>query len=60
MKASAAQLRANDKYKKANTKQYNLILHKVNDEDIITWLEAQENKQGYIKALIREDIKRVR
>lgn len=56
MKASPAQLRANDKYKKANTKQYNLILHKVNDEDIIAWLESKDNKQGYIKELIRKDM----
>lgn len=60
MKTSPAQLRANDKYKKANTKQYNLILHKVNDEDIIAWLESKDNKQGYLKELIREDIKKVR
>lgn len=43
---------------KAATKPYYLKCHKVNDADIIAALEAQENKNGYIKELIRADIKR--
>ena len=58
MKASAAQLRANDRYKKKVMKQYNLILHTVNDADIIEMLDSQDNKQGYIKALIRADLEK--
>ena len=43
-------------YNKENTVQVALRLNKNTDEDIIKWLNNQENKQGYIKYLIREDI----
>lgn len=33
-----------------------LKLNQVNDKDVIDRLEKQENKQGYIKGLIRDDI----
>lgn len=56
MKASPAQLKANDRYKKKMMKQYNLMCHIVNDADVIEMLNSQENKQGYIKALIRADM----
>lgn len=46
------------KYHKKNGKQYHLWLHAKNDADIIKRLDSVENKQGYIKALIRYDIKR--
>lgn len=42
-----------------NTRQYKLKLNKHTDEDIINWLDDHENKQEYIKRLIREDIRRV-
>lgn len=42
-----------------NTRQYKLKLNKRTDEDIINWLDDHENKQEYIKRLIREDIRRV-
>jgi hypothetical protein len=31
-------------------------LHIENDADILTWLDAQDSKQGAIKELIRRDI----
>ena len=34
-----------------------LKLHKKNDAPVIEKLEEEENKQGYIKGLILEDIK---
>lgn len=37
--------------------QIKLKLHKVNDADIIEKLKSVDNKQGYIKQLIREDAK---
>lgn len=46
------------RYHKKNGKQYHLWLHRENDADIIKRLDSVENKQGYIKALIRYDIKR--
>lgn len=38
-------------------KAVSLKLHIEHDADIIAMLEAQDNKNGYIKALIRKDIK---
>lgn len=46
------------KYHKRAGKQYHLWLHLENDADIIKRLDSVENKQGYIKALIRYDTKR--
>lgn len=57
MKSDAAK-RASKKYDQKNTKVVTLKLNKITDEDILAQLEACENKQGYIKDLIRRDIKR--
>lgn len=45
-------------YQKNNTRQVALQLNKLHDADILEHLDKQSNKQGYIKALIRADIKR--
>jgi hypothetical protein len=47
---------AQSKYKKENTKQVALQLNIKTDVDILKKLEEVQNKQGYIKTLIREDI----
>lgn len=49
---------ANTKYEKENVKRYVIKVMKNTEKDIIDHLEAQDNKMGYIKALIREDIKK--
>ena len=41
---------------RAVTRGFHLKCHIVHDADIIAALEAQENKNGYIKDLIRRDI----
>lgn len=56
MKATKAQLKATAKYQKANTRMFTLRLNINTDMDIINKLEQVENKQGYIKQLIRTDI----
>lgn len=43
---------------KLHAKRIYLKLNKDNDADIIAHLENQDNKQGYIKALIRADMKK--
>lgn len=43
---------------KLHAKRIYLKLNKDNDADILAHLEKQDNKQGYIKELIREDIKK--
>lgn len=59
--ASEAQRRAIAKYDEEHRKdfkRYNLRMHKEYDADIIAMIEKQDNKQGYIKNLIREDMKK--
>ena len=52
-----AQKRAKNKYNKANTKQVILRLNLKTDADVLEKLEEVESKQGYIKELIRKDLK---
>lgn len=51
------QSRASIKYDDKNTKRVFIKLNKNTDGDIIDHLEKQSNKQGYIKELIRKEIK---
>lgn len=54
--ATAAQIRANEKYDKAHTTGVYLKLNKETDKDILEYLASVPNRQGYIKQLIRDDI----
>lgn len=56
--ASDAQRKAIRKYNHEKTKTINMVLNKKTDADIIEFLMAKENKQGYLKALIRSDMKK--
>lgn len=47
---------ASERYCKKNCVGLYLKLNRKTDADIIAWLDAIPNKQGYIKALIRHDI----
>ena len=58
MAVSEAHKRASIKYDKENMRQIKFNLSLKYDQDIISRLDAQKNKQGYIKALIRADIAR--
>lgn len=58
MTVSEAQKRAQAKYDKANTKQVMLKLNKITDADILEILDQTPNVQGYIKKLIRDDIRK--
>lgn len=44
-------------YDKKNTKGFYIKLNKKTDSDIIALLSDVTNKQGYLKALIRKDLK---
>lgn len=44
------------KYDRDNTKLIQLKFNIRTDEDILTWLDNQSSKQGYIKQLIRNDL----
>ena len=56
-KTSEARRRANAKYDSKNTRQYRLKLNVNTDADVIKKFDDTENVQGYIKKLVREDIK---
>ena len=47
-----------NEYKKNNYKAFRIDLHKVDDADIIEYLATKDSRQGYIKELIRQDMKR--
>lgn len=49
---------SNTKYNKENTKRYTLSVMINTEQDIIDQLESVTNKNGYIKGLIRDDIKK--
>lgn len=59
MTVSEAQKRANAKYNKEKMIQ-RVVRFSPNERDLLEHLDAQPNKAGYIKQLIREDIKRQR
>lgn len=55
--ATQAQLAAGKRYDQTHTKKYCLKLNLETDSDIIQHLEKRKPMQGYIKQLIREDMK---
>ena len=54
--ATEAQRRAGAKYDAAKTVQVKMKLNRETDADILDWLAQVDNKQGYIKDLIRKDM----
>ena len=46
------------KYDQLHTVQIRIKLNRRTDADILARLAEQENRQGYIKRLVREDIAR--
>lgn len=56
MKVKESQYRASQKYIREKTRQIGLQFYKNTEDDLITWLDSQENKNGYIKDLIRADM----
>lgn len=54
---SEAQKKAQTKYDKNNTRSVLFKFNLTTDADILSKLEAVENKQGYIKELIRKDLR---
>lgn len=58
MAVTAAQNAAQQKYDAQNTRQYKVKLNTSTDADLIEYLDGVPNKQGAIKAALREHIKR--
>ncbi len=47
-----------DRYKKKYIKRVLVQLNRRTEPELVEWIEKQDNVQGYIKELIRQDIKR--
>lgn len=56
-KNKETQKKYQDEWSKKNTKGIYIKLCKSTDADIISWLDDHNNKQGYIKELIRADMR---
>lgn len=55
--ATEAKRKANAKYDRSHTQSVMLKLNKQTDADVLGVLDNVENKQGYIKELIRKDLR---
>ena len=60
MSTKEARNRAVKKYQAANTKLLQIRLNFRTDQDILDKLSAEESMSGYVKRLIREDIRRTK
>lgn len=45
-------------YEKENIRQIRLKINRKTEPELLEWIEGQENIQGYIKRLIREDMEK--
>ena len=55
---SKAQIKASNKYNKENRKTFALHVNRKTESDILQALESMDNREGYLKSLIRQDIER--
>ena len=55
MPASAAHMRATQKYNKKTYQRYEIKLRKVEDKELIEHMERQASKSDYLKQLIIKD-----
>lgn len=60
MSTREARRRAEKKYHEANTKLLQIRLNFRTDQDILEKLSVEESMSGYVKRLIREDIRRTK
>ena len=47
-----------NQYEKENIRQIRLKINRKTEQELLEWIEKQENIQGYIKKLIREDMEK--
>ena len=60
MSTREARRRAEKKYQAENTKLLQIRLNFRTDQDILDKLSTEESMSGYVKRLIREDIRRTK
>lgn len=58
MAVSKAGLKADRNYKRKSIRNISLSLNKTIDKDIIEYLDNLENKNGFLKEIIRKEIRR--
>ena len=56
--ATPAQQKAINKFNREKTTSFAFRFHNVNDADVIEFLRSLENKNGFIRELIRKEIKK--
>lgn len=56
--ATAAQTKAVVKYVKEHQRSFTFRCHKENDADLIAFLESKGNVSGYIKELLRREMRK--
>lgn len=56
--ATAAQVKATTKYIKEKQRSFTFRCHKENDADIIAFLEGKGNVSGYLKELVRSEMRK--
>jgi hypothetical protein len=56
MPVSESHKRASVKYDREHMKRIAFVLHRSSEADLIDWLSEIENKNAYLKALIRADM----
>ncbi|WP_251178088.1 hypothetical protein [Adlercreutzia agrestimuris] len=49
---------ANKRYEAKALRKMTIAFNRNTESDLLEWIESQENKAGYIKQLIREDMER--
>ena len=56
--SNEARLRASDKYRRANMYHLSFNINKKTEPELYEWMQAKENKMGYLKELIYADMKK--
>lgn len=59
-KASQAQIKAIDKYRKENMRCVQVKFNRKTEPELAEWIDNQDNIQGYIKSLILADMEKHR
>ena len=49
-----------NKYREENVREFRLKINRLTEPELLEWMSSQENYQGYLKKLIREDMKKGR
>ncbi|MBQ2680023.1 MAG: hypothetical protein IJF98_07490 [Firmicutes bacterium] len=45
-----------NKYREENVREFRLKINRQTEPELLEWMNKQENYQGYLKSLIRNDI----